>query len=129
MPAIEKRFATNTGRRAVIGSLDNVVSLLSRTSGTTIIAGALPGRPRPGVFHECAHKGSEPRRLRGNDMRTTTPTQAAGTPSRLRVLESPRHGFASELAHDGVELPPLIRPHLTKDATAPSFAQTLGQHR
>lgn len=53
MPAIERRFATNTGRRAVIGSLDNVVSLLSGTSGTTIIAGAaLPGRSRPGVFHE-----------------------------------------------------------------------------
>ena len=62
MPAIERRFATNTGRRAVIGSLDNVVSLLSGTSGTTIIAGALPGRSRPGVFHEWDErtKGQNP---------------------------------------------------------------------
>jgi hypothetical protein len=40
--AVEKRFATNTGRRALIGSLDDVVSVSSGTSGTTIIADAVP---------------------------------------------------------------------------------------
>jgi hypothetical protein len=74
-------------------------------------------------------EGSEPRRLRGIDMRTITPTQAAVTPARLRVLESARHGFAGDVAHDEVEVPPLVRPQVTKDATAPSFAQTSGQHR
>jgi hypothetical protein len=62
-------------------------------------------------------------------MRTTTPIQAALTLTGLRVLESARHGFAGELGHHEVEMPPLIQPHVTKDATAPSFAQTLGQHR
>ena len=62
-------------------------------------------------------------------MRTTTPTQAALTPARLRVLESARHGFAGDLPHEEVEVRPLVRPQVTKDATTPSFPQTSGQHR
>jgi hypothetical protein len=62
-------------------------------------------------------------------MRITSPTQAALTQTRLRVLEFARRGCASELAHDGVELPALIRPRVTVDATAPWFAPTVGRHR
>jgi len=40
-------FATNSGRPAVIGSLAEAAYVLSGTSGTTIIADAIPARSQP----------------------------------------------------------------------------------
>jgi carbamate kinase len=48
-PKIEaaKRFATNTGRPAVIGNLAEAASARSGTSGTTIVADVVPAQPQP----------------------------------------------------------------------------------
>jgi carbamate kinase len=68
-PKIEagKRFAATTGRPAVIGSLAEAASVLSGTSGTTIVADAVPAQVSSPHSRSRRPRSTEPKATRSSE--------------------------------------------------------------
>ena len=102
-PKIEacKRFVTNTGRPAVIGNLADAAAVLAGTSGTTIVADAVPAPAR------SPHPPSRSGRSRRHPAKRTNSSERSRTEIEQvmrRVGLSDRVGEAHRLLPEVVDL-------------------------